>query len=357
MRKLLAIFVFLFAASASLRADGDGKRGYAPSAFGDNWFIQGGGGGNFILNNPVNGSPVLGMPGPAAELFVGKWFTPSVGLRVGALGFKNRPNGTQTGWFSGRNPFWFGHADVDVMWNVINTFRYNERRVYSLIPYARLSALYTSQGEGGHVEPAAGIGVQNRFRISKRVSLYVDVSAVGARGKAYRQRSDICVAPSATGGIIIALGRQGWRTNEPVYIKGDTEYIHQVDTVTVETKVVETKVDSVTIQKLRNEPFTVFFDIDVTVLTQRELDHLEFYAKWALTPDSVVLLTGSADKETGNSSHNQWLSEQRNAYVKDILIRVYGLKPENIQEIANGDRHNEFRTSEMNRCVTISFIK
>ena len=357
MRKLLAIFVFLFAASASLRADGDGKRGYAPSAFGDNWFIQAGGGANFVLNSPANGSPVLGVPGPAAELYVGKWFTPSVGVRLGALGIKNRPNGTQTGWFSGRNPFWFGHADIDVMWNILNTFNYNELRVWDLVPYLRGSAIYTNQGEGGHVEPGFGFGLHNGIRLGKRVDLYLEVSMVGAREKAYRQRGRVGFFPTASAGVVLKLGRVGFRKNQPVYIKGDTQIITQVDTVTVEKKVIETVVDSVTIQKLRMEPLTVFFDIDVTVLNQRELDHLEFYAKWALTPDSVVLLTGSADKETGNPEHNQWLSEQRNAYVRDILIRLYGLKPENIQEIANGDRKNEFRTSEQNRCVTIRFIK
>lgn len=352
MKKVFVLLIAVFVSIGFAFAKDTTKVSYYPSRFAENWFIQLGGGINTVFNSG------FGPVSPTGELYVGKWFTPSLGLRLGALGGVNRPNGTETGWFSGRDAFVFGHADLDVMWNVLNTFRYNEKRLWDLVPYFRAGAVLTKQSDApAHVEPALGIGLHNGIRLSKRVDLYVEATAVAARGKAYRERSNITIFPSATAGIVVKLGKVGFTPRRPKYIKGDTQYIEKTDTVTVKETVVETRVDSVLIQKMREEPLTLFFDIDVTILTQRELDHLEFYAKWALTPDSVVLLTGSADKETGNPSHNQWLSEQRNAYVKDILIRVYGLKPENIQEIANGDRKNEFRTSEMNRCVTISFIK
>lgn len=355
MKKTFLLIAFAVLFPLALSADGGEKYALKPSAFGDNWFLQVGGGVNTVFNNGI------GRVSPAAEFYVGKWFFPSFGVRVGALGYRNRPNGTETGWFSGREPFWFGHADVDVMTSVINWFNYNEHRFWDICPYLRGSAIYTSQGEGGHVEPGVGVGIHNGLRLGKRVDLYLEATAVAAREKAYRERGNVILFPSATAGIVVKLGRVGWRRHEPVYVKGDTEYVERVvrDTVTVveiqeKEKIV---VDSVLIKQMKEEPLTLFFDLDQTVLTQREVDHLEFYAKYVLTPDSVVLLTGSADKETGNPSHNQWLSEQRNAYVKDILIRVYKLKPENIQEVANGDRKNEFRTKEMNRCVTISFIK
>ena len=348
MKRFIVVFAILFASIFSVSAKDSTRVSYLPSKFADNWFLQLGGGINSVFNSGI------GPVSPAAEFFVGKWFTPSVGLRIGALGWTNKPNGTETGWFSGRNAFYFGHADIDVMWNILNTFHYNEHRFWDLVPYLRGGAILTKQSDApAHVEPGFGVGLHNGLRLGKRVDLYIDISAVGARAKAYRERGNITVFPTVTAGVVVKLGKVGFEPRRPKYIKGDVQIVERIDTVTVE----KTKVDSVLIQKMRKEPLTLFFDIDVTILTQRELDHLEFYAKWALTPDSVVLLTGSADKETGNSAHNQWLSEQRNAYVKDILVRIYGLKPENIQEIANGDRKNEYRTSEMNRCVTIKFIK
>ena len=347
MKRFIVIFAILFASLLSVYAKDSTRVAYYPSKFADNWFIQAGGGINSVFNSGI------GPVSPAAELFVGKWFVPGFGVRIGAVGWTNKPNGTETGWFSGRDAFYFGHADLDIMWDILNSFKYNEHRFWNLVPYLRAGAILTKQaGAPAHVEPGFGVGLHNDLRLSKRVGLYIDISAIGARGKAYRERSNLTVFPKATAGIRVNLGRVGYETRRPKYVEvHDLQIVERVDTVTIE------KVDSVLIQKMRKEPLTLFFDIDVTILTQRELDHLEFYAKWALTPDSQVLLTGSADKETGSSSHNQWLSEQRNAYVKDILVRIYGLKPENIQEIANGDRKNEFRTSEMNRCVTIQFIK
>ena len=353
MRKLLTVMLCVFAASASVWADGD-KPSYLPSAFPENWFIQAGGVGNTVFNSSI------GPISPGAELYLGKWITPSLGLRVGALGWQNRPNGTQTGWFSGCNAFWYGQTDLDVMWSLFNTFKYKETRFWDLVPYARLGAVWTKQktDDPMHAEFGGGIGLHNGLRLGKRVDLYIEVSVVAAREKAYRERGDVAIFPTASAGVVLKLGPVGFRERKPtkeyIYEKQfvDREVV-KTDTVTVE----KTVVDSLIIQKMREEPLTLFFDLDKTVLTQREIDHLEFYAKYVLTPDSKVLLTGSADRETGNSEHNQWLSEKRNEYVRNILMNVYGLKRENIQEIANGDRKNEFRTPEQNRCVTISFIK
>ena len=341
-------------ATAGPRNNSGGKRmGYLPSRFGDNWFFQVGGGVNTVFNGGI------GPVGPSGELYLGKWFTPSFGLRIGALGGINKPNGTETGWFSGRDAFWYGHADIDVMWSMFNSFRYNEHRFWDVVPYLRAGAIFTKQmTEVPHIEPGAGIGIHNGLRLGRRVDLYLEATLMVAREKAYRERGNIALFPSATAGIVVKMGRVGFRRRMPEkeYIREIIPVVEEVrDTVTVEVE--KTVVDSVLIKEMRETPLTLYFEIDVTVLTQRELDHLERYAHYVLTPESKVLLTGSADKETGNSEHNQWLSEQRNAYVKDILLRVYGLKEENILEVANGDRKNEFRTPEQNRCVTISFVE
>lgn len=351
MKKIIMTLACAFIVITGALAKDTTKVSYLPSRFAENWFIQFGGGINTIFNSGV------GPISPAGELYVGKWFTPSVGVRIGALGGANKPNGTQTGWFSGRNAFWFGHADVDVMWNILNTFKYNEHRFWDLTPYARASAIYTKQQDApAHVEPGFGIGLHNGLRLGKRVDAYLELTVVGAREKAYRERGSVIFFPSATAGLVIRLGKTGFRKPQPKEVYKYQEVVVQ-KTDTVKVKEVVEVVDSVWIKEMREHPLTLYFEIDVTILTQRELDHLERYALYVLKPESKVLLVGSADKETGNSQHNQWLSEQRNAYVKEILTKVYHLKPENIQEIANGDRKNEFRTPEQNRCVTISLIE
>lgn len=355
MKKLLLAIGMMAMAAGWLHASPDTtKVSLLPSRFADNWFLQAGVTGHSVYNNGI------GPLSPGAELYVGKWFIPSVGARIGATGWQNRPNGTQTGWFSGYKNFWYGHADLDVMWNVLNTFRYNEHRFWDLVPFVRGSAILTKQqtDDPVHVEAGGGVGLHNGLRLGRRVDLYIEAAVIAAREKAYRQRGSVAFFPSVSAGVVVRVGPTGFRRQEP-----ETEYVYQpvyvdrevrvTDTVTVE----KTIVDSLLIQQMKEEPLTLYFDLDKTELTQRELDHLERYAHYVLKPESVVLLVGSADKETGNSAHNQWLSEKRNEYVRDILMRVYGLKRENIREIANGDRINEFRTPEQNRCVTISFVE
>ena len=58
---------------------------YETNSFGDNWFFGVGAGANAILNANNN----FGFGGLAADVFLGKWFTPTVGARVGYKGIKD----------------------------------------------------------------------------------------------------------------------------------------------------------------------------------------------------------------------------------------------------------------------------
>ncbi len=75
---------------------------------------------------------------------------------------------------------------------------------------------------------------------------------------------------------------------------------------------------------------TLFFDIGKSHLTKREQSHLALYANENLTPDSKVKVTGAADSATGTPAFNQKLSQKRAEYVKDLLVKKYGLAPENV---------------------------
>ena len=161
------------------------------------------------------------------------------------------------------------------------------------------------------------------------------------------------------------VGRVGWRRvgesryTDDEYEKLLAEYMNKPapepevirDTVYMPGREVER-------ETMLSTPLTLYFDINQSVLTDREKAHLERYAEFVLkNPDIMVLLIGSADKETGTSSGNQKLSEDRAAHVKSILITEYGLHPWNIEILANGDRVNEFNTPEKNRCVTLKLIE
>lgn len=345
--------LLLFAGTEPMRAQQTEEE---PAPHGSNWYILAGLGANTVFQ-----ADALAWPGLGAEAGFGKWVTPSLALEFTASGLRNRPNGTATGWFSGREPFRFYQGDLSLLWNINNTFG-NPRhdRFLNVIPLLRAGAIaYRQRDERAWgVEPGAGAGLRMTFRLGRRWDLYAEGTATAAREKAFRERGSVAVFPSAMAGLVLKVGSQGFGPKnrgvepeyiyQPVYVRDTVEVEHEVE----KEKIVEV-VDSVFIRQLRETPLTLYFEIDQTVLTDREKAHLERYAHFVLTPDTAVTLIGSADKDTGNSEHNQELSEGRCATVKAILVSVYGLKPENITMIANGDRKNEFNTPEKNRCVTL----
>ena len=86
-----ALAAVLMTASPVLNAQENGNRDengkvvrgpYETNMFGDNWFIGAGGGVNMFFNEGYKAKI-----GPSLDASIGKWFTPSVGMRVGYSGF------------------------------------------------------------------------------------------------------------------------------------------------------------------------------------------------------------------------------------------------------------------------------
>jgi outer membrane protein OmpA-like peptidoglycan-associated protein len=99
-------------------------------------------------------------------------------------------------------------------------------------------------------------------------------------------------------------------------------------------------------------PATVYFDLGSAKISDREKAHLEFFANNAIEAGTKLLLTGSADKQTGTAKGNQKLSEQRVDAVKALLGKL-GANTDNIDTVAKGDTDNKFDTPAKNRCVVI----
>ena len=110
--------------------------------------------------------------------------------------------------------------------------------------------------------------------------------------------------------------------------------------------------DSASIAKNGLRPATVYFDLGSAKVSEREKAHLEFFANSVVDNATKLLLTGSADKQTGTAKGNQKLSEQRVDAVKALLEKL-GANGSNIDTVAKGDTDNKFDTPAKNRCVVI----
>lgn len=121
-----------------------------------------------------------------------------------------------------------------------------------------------------------------------------------------------------------------------------------------ETKpVVKEEPKTVVVEEPESQDYYVFFDLNKSVIRNSELSELnDLLAYMNENPSSTVQLTGYADKETGNKTINQRLSERRAAVVKDYLVNK-GIAADRIATAAKGDTVQPFEEEVKNR-VTIA---
>ena len=385
---ILACASFLFSFNAFAQEDnnrdenGAVARGpYVTNGAFDNLFIGVGAGVNSVLEKGYG----LGKMGLATDVNIGKWFTPTIGARVGWHGFKDSSKSGELN----KAPFHYVHGDL--LWNVSNSIDgYKQTRFWSFVPYADFGVLLVKHHglKEFDQEFAGGVGLLNVLRLGERVGLTIDLGLIAARAEAYDMNGFIgryVGFPTATLGLSFNLGKTGFdrlSSVMPVVIPvpfTEAQYNALKDKVAaLERENAELKnkianlenqlapfknlVDGQTylfqngrftaVEAKVSTPATVYFDLGSAKISDREKAHIEFYAKNVVEDGTQLLLTGSADKQTGTAKGNQKLSEQRVDAVKALLEKL-GANGNNIETVANGDTKNIFDTPAKNRCVVI----
>ena len=354
-----ASFLFSFNAYAQEDAnrDADGKvvRGpYVTNSVFDNTFVGLGAGVNSVAEKGFG----LGKIGVGTEVNFGKWFTPAIGARLGWHGI----NVTSKSGELNKDPFHYIHADL--LWNLSTSIDgYKETRFWNFIPYVSggLSMIKHHGLKEFDQELAAGVGLLNSLRLGERVNLNLDLGIIGARAEAYNMNGFLkryVGFPSAKLGLQFNLGRTGFdrlSSVMPVIVPmpfTEAQYNALKDKVAAlerENAQLKNK-----IADLENQlaPFKNLVDGQTYLFSDREKAHLEFFANSVVDNATKLLLTGSADKQTGSSKGNQKLSEKRVDAVKALLEKL-GANGNNIETVANGDTKNVFDTPAKNRCVVI----
>lgn len=315
----------------------------------DNWFVSASAGVNTILDNGF-----LGLTGLAADVTVGKWFIPGAGFRLGWHGLTNQAKDTSNGWFAGEDKFSYNFAHVDLMWDVMNSFRYNEKRLVSIVPMLQAGVIVTSHGGHTYSEFGFGGALQLGFNVTRRLRANLEVSATFAREEAWRKAGTIICFPSATAGIQVAVGRTGFRRNVKEVVR--TETIRVMEQCNHEQQIASLKarldsLQNVPVAEPEIEGWTTYFQLDRSVVTERERYHLMDLV--SILPEGAVLtIVGHADKETGSKRRNAVLAEERVKAVAAAL-RQLGF-PGEVRMDHKGDTANPFGEPYMkNRCVTI----
>lgn len=381
----------------------DPSQGYLFNRMRDNWFIQADGGVGIMMSPFDRHEKFSRRLGAKADLFIGKWFSPLLGLRFGgdfeqmkgatfvgnvhALGYRN------WSYFCGENnkyaPQHFNNIGLvgDVLFNVSNWLDgYKPNRFYNCIFYVGMAVnwVYARDGAHGPWKYGAGddpdhcrnysmqAGLLNSFAITKRIDVNLDlrfdlmqehVDGAGLWKKTWNEYPGLLV------GLTYKLGKTEW--NAPIQVvcpewkytdaEGDALVADLNDAnrkiADLENqlrKCLEKKADLDEGGPAEAPLATIYFPINRTDVLGVQRNVVEAVAEVMKNENRNYLLTGWADNYTGNDAINVRLRKGRVATVKNELVKKGVAEGRLETEINNGELTNYGpKCASLDRAVTI----
>ncbi len=377
---LLLSGIFVYAQEETV-IEVQSKRGpYVTNRFFDNVFISVGGGAQVYFGEYDKEGKFGKRIAPALDISLGKWITPSVGLRLQYAGLK------ANGWYMKESDYTTERMDnmfreqfnvmnlhADVMWNISNAIGgYKESRFWDFVPFAGFGWARSSGNDIKDNEVAVTAGLLNVLRLSKSLDLNIE-----ARAMMVNQRFDGVVGgrkmegmASLTAGLTYNFPVRGFkRTSDIIVVDDNSEFINKISDLESQLAAAEAaraalkkELDDEKAKgpKVVSDPyavvseFAVFFTIGKADVTAKEKINLEYVAKAIKElPDEKFVLFASADKQTGTAAFNQKLSEKRGQVVYDILTKEFGVNPDQLEIQAVGATDQVFDKAAYNRVVII----
>ena len=317
---------------------------------------------------------------PNVQLGLGYQFSPVFGMRLQANGWQSK--GGWAGFYAqkGETPYnaqykyKYVAPGVDFMFNLSNLFcGWNPNRVLNVTAFLggganiawdndEVNELATTMKntsaynleylwDGTKVRPYGRAGLELAFKVSKSVSLMIEGNANVISDKYNSKKAD---NPdwyfNALAGLRINLGKSATKKEKPVEPEPAPAPVQKVEEpAPAPAPVVEKKVE-----EIRRD---IFFTINSNKISAKEnqkiLEVIDFLVKY---PEAKVVVTGYADKGTGNDRVNDRIAAKRAAAVVWMLEKRYGIPAERITEESKGARVQPFAENDKNR-VSIMIAK
>ena len=317
---------------------------------------------------------------PNVQLGLGYQFNPVFGMRLqangwqskgGWSGFRTKPGETP---YNATYKFKYVAPGVDFMFNLSNLFcGWNPNRVLNVTAFLggganiawdndevnELATTMKNQNDynleylwdGTKVRPYGRAGLELAFKVSKSVSLMLEGNANITSDKYNSKKAG---NPdwyfNALAGLRINLGKSATKKEKPVEPEPAPAPVQKVEEpAPAPAPVVEKKVE-----EIRRD---IFFTINSNKISAKEnqkiLEVIDFLVKY---PEAKVVVTGYADKGTGNDRINDRIAAKRAAAVVWMLEKRYGIPAERIIEESKGSRVQPFAENDKNR-VSIMIAK
>lgn len=378
---LLLVLVFtaitMFAQESGFSTKPGRSATFARNGFWDNWFIGVGAGANMVIGDSNGDADFLNRLTVAPTLQVGKWYNPYLGGRLKLQG-GSLHNFSEDAIQMLHSKYVAG--EVDFMWNVSNYLcNYNENRFYSFIPYVGIGFAYgwdykVHGNKVGSKERNFTIngGIINKFRLSNRVSLDIDISGMLLKesfNKGGTNTYDGLLGASAS--LVFKIGKKNDFSEALLMDQGQIDDLNnQINRLRQENerlrnqpaKEVVKEVEKVVYRDREGQQKTfvsnvVFFRLGSAVIDKNQEVSIFNTAKYLQdNPDKKVKIVGYADKQTGTASINMKLSEKRAKNVANALINKYNIASNRVTVEWKGDTEQPYAENAWNR-VAIFFAE
>lgn len=359
-----------------------------------NWFIEAKGGISAFMGKPVGCGDFFDRIMPTLNVGLGKWFTPSVGARVGYQGFQFKNANLEK--------MKYYHLHADLMINLTPNLQPNEYGIskFDVIPFVGLGLLNNTSATPGYLQAnshstynkpfAFNYGIEFRYRALDRLHIVGEISGISTI------RHFDCVGTSSkmgdnmlnvSVGISYTFGKRGWKRviDAQPYINQNNylldHYAYQEDANNnVNSTIVATRNNNYSgLNSLRERmnqgaladtiagnkeqgydqtviavgvPIHFYFKINTADLVDKtQLSNLKEIAKIAKEQNLIVHISAAADSATGKPSYNKKLAAKRGNYIAKQLKKL-GVPMENMRG-ANLGGINTYSPIEANRTSII----
>jgi outer membrane protein OmpA-like peptidoglycan-associated protein len=341
--------------------------------FFDNWFVGAGVGGQVYFGEYDSKQSLSKRISPAFNIYVGKWFTPGIGIRFGYNGTqaKGITNDISNFYSTGekfektfyKQKIKYSHLNGDVLFNLSNLLAgYKEDRFYNIIPYLGVGWIMSKKDVAREDELTAVGGILNTFRLTNSLNLSLDIKGVLTNDRFdhesnNNQGEDKIL--SASIGLVYKFKKRNWdrsktTTNNVIKydetelnklrgeannLKNENAALKQQLANAGKTKAVEKIVEKTS---LLASPMLIVFPINQSTLSKDARVNIGFYAKVIQKgdPKAVYVVTGYADKGTGSAKRNEELSKERAQAVYNALVNEFGISPSQLTTEAPGGVDN-----------------
>ena len=348
------------------------------TVFNPHWYVRGQIGGQYTLGEVKFGDLVS----PNAQIAAGYNFTSLWGARIAVNVWQSKGgskiNGTKYDW-----KYNYVAPMVDATLNLTNLFGgFKANRLVDLTLFAGIGAnigfnndeAWTANGDilaqqfptygedymqylwdGSKARFVGRAGIDVDFNVCQRVAIGLELSANTLSDKYNSKKAGN--SDWYFNGLIGAKVNLG-KTTKQKTVPAKVQIVEKIVEKPVE-KVVEKIVYRDRIVEKKAEPLRreIFFTIRATQIVKEEMAKVEEIANYLkANPNAKVVITGHADKGTGNATINKNLSEKRAKIVADTLVKKFGITESRISYEAKGDTEQPFAENEKNR-VSICIAK